>query len=88
MLPNAQLKKPKIEEKEQMTQFDDMKNNINKFVDSINDINKNKKLNSNKAIQEINTICDEIQKYVQNLRTKLLQQVYYLIIAYLFIYLR
>ena len=32
------------EEKEQMEKFDDMKKNINKFLDNTNDINKNKKL--------------------------------------------
>ena len=72
-LPNAQsnnlqASKEKIievpiflgnEEKEQLSQFDDMRNNVNKMIKHINEIET--KSNVNGVILEINKVCDSIE---------------------------
>ena len=86
LLPNAEANKEIIqtnvakvylgnEEKEQMKQFDDMKTNINKMIDNIDNINKKKKESATNIIKEINTVCDQMQTFVESLRKNLLQQV-------------
>ena len=84
-LPNAQSNinvqppKEKIiflgnEEKEQLSQFDEMKDNVNKMIKSINSIENKTKVDG--VIEEINKVCDEIVTFVEKLRKNLLQQVY------------
>ena len=97
-LPNAQSNvqplKEKIvevpiflgnEEKEQLSQFDEMKNNVNKMIKHINEIHKKSNANGVHVIQEINKVCDEIQSVVEKVRKTLLQQVYlYLCVDFCF----
>ena len=83
-LPNAKANKPenqaKIvpvlignEEKDQLSQFDDMKNNVKNMINHVNKLQN--KLNVDKVIEEINNICDDIQSRVETLRKNLLTQV-------------
>ena len=81
-LPNAKANKrdnqPKIvflgnEEKEQLSQFDDMKNNVTNMINHIHKFQN--KSNVDKVAGEINSVCDEIQSYVETLRKNLLAQV-------------
>ena len=81
-LPNAQANVQPVkeivflgnEEKEQLSQFDDMKNNVNKMMKSINAIENKSKVDG--VIEEINKVCDEMVTFVEKLRKNLLQQVY------------
>ena len=61
------------EEKEQLTQFDNMKNNVKNMMNHIHQFGK--KSNVDKIIKEINSVCDEIQSCVEKLRNNLLNQV-------------
>ena len=89
-IPNSQANKLDFvpvflghEEKEQLTQFDDMKNNIKNMINAINDIND--KCQDKKIITQINNVCDDIISFVQQLRTNLLKQVvlqYFLLCAF------
>ena len=82
-LPNSQANKPdesKIvtvflgnEEKEQLSQLDDMKNNVENIIDHINEIENKSKVDE--IIKEINNVCDEIQSYVERLRQTTVSQV-------------
>ena len=87
-LPNAQankpVNKPRVvevpvpiflgnEEKEQLSQFDKMEENVTNMMNHINKI-KNKS-NADKLVEEINSVCNEIQSYVEKLRKDLTRQV-------------
>ena len=85
-LPNAQSNQPEIqskiatmpmflgnEEKEQLSQFDDMKNNVEEMIRDINEIKT--KTNTDGVMKEINRVCDKIESFVKTLRRNLLQQV-------------
>ena len=83
-LPNAQANKsdnePKIvavlvgnEEKEHLSQFDEMKNNVQNMMNHISEVQN--KSNQDKIIQEIDNVCDKIQSFVEALRKNLLKQV-------------
>ena len=83
-LPNSQANtpdnEPKIvpilignEEKEQLSQFDDMKNNVKNMMNHINKLQNTS--NVDEVIKGINNVCDEIQSYVETLRKNLLNQV-------------
>ena len=79
-LPNADANKSQFvfvgnEEKEQMSQFESMKENINNIIKNINQINTQKNINAATIINEINTVCDQLNTLVDNLRTTLLQTV-------------
>ena len=80
-LPNAIATQPKVvkvfvgnEEKEQLTQFDEMETKINKLIENVTNINKKKKANMNNIIKEINNTCAKILTFVENLRKNLVQQ--------------
>ena len=85
-LPNAQINKSqkkqviKIylsqEEKEQMTQFNKMKQEINEMTNDINEIKCQNKSKVDKIMKEINQTCDQIQEFVEQLRNKSIQIVY------------
>ena len=94
-LPNAEANKQQMkvvkvylgnEEKEQMKQFDEMKTNINKLIDNIQDIIKKKTCDEENVIKDINTVCDQMQVYVENLRKNLLQQVIN-VFVFVFVYI-
>ena len=59
----------------QIQQFEEMQNNIKSMIDGIGDIDKDKKANVESIISEINTVCDQMQTFVESLRKDLLQQV-------------
>ena len=61
------------EEKEHLGSFDAMKNNVTKMIDTVNDIEK--KTNIENVIEEINSVCYQIQTFVENLRKNLIKQV-------------
>ena len=89
-LPNSQSNKPENEktkivpvflgneEKEQLLQFDDMKNNVENMIKNVNEI-KTKIKNVDGVIQEINDVCDKIESFVEILRRNLLQTVCYFV---------
>ena len=62
------------EEKEQLSKFDEMEKNINQMIDVTNDINNKKNNNVNNLIEEVNSVCDEMQSFVDSLRKDLLTQ--------------
>ena len=85
-LPNSQAGKPDIqpkivpvlignEEKEQLNQlqFDEMTNSVENMIHHINKLQN--KSNVDKTIEEINSVCDEIQSFVETLRKNLSKQV-------------
>ena len=81
-LPNAQANRPDNEpvsigneEKEQISQFDEMKNNVKNVMNYISQVQN--KSDVDKIIQEINDVCDKIQSFVESLRKNLLKQVSY-----------
>ena len=81
-LPNCHANKPQFvkiflgnEEKEQLKKFDDMEKNVKKMIENVNNIDKHKQTNAGNIIKEINNVCNQIQTFVENLRTKLLQKV-------------
>ena len=93
-LPNAQsniqVSEPKIvevpiflgnEEKEQLNQFDDMKNNVENMIKCVTEIKT--KMNVDNVIEEINKVCDKIESFVETLRKNLLKQVYVLIFVHM-----
>ena len=90
-LPNAQSNKPdnkpKIvevpvpmpiflgnEEKEQLSQFDEMKNNVQQMIKEIKEIQT--KSSTDGVVKQINSVCNEIESFVETLRRNLLQQAY------------
>ena len=77
---SAATAKPKIvtvflgnEEKEQLTQFDEMKNNVKNMMHGI--VKLKDKSNVDKVVQEIDSVCDKIESFVKQLRNNLLKQV-------------
>ena len=79
-LPNANANEAQIvfvgnEEKEQMSRFEEMENNVTNIINSIDEINEKKKLNVNEIIKEINNVCDEIEAVLKQVRKDLLVQV-------------
>ena len=83
-LPNSQANKPENEgklipvligneEKEQLTQFGEMENNVKNMINHIEELKT--KSNFDNVIEEINVVCDEIKSHVEELRQDLLKQV-------------
>ena len=69
------------EEKEQFSQFAEMKNNVENMIHDINEIKT--KSAANGIILGINNCCDQIQSFVEALRGDLLKQVF--VVLHLFL---
>ena len=97
-LPNSQSSKPDAEEKtkivqvpvflgneekEQLAQFGDMKNNVKNMIRNVNETTTKLK-NVDAVINEINHVCDKIESFVETLRRNFLQQVFHALFCILF----
>lgn len=85
-LPNAEINKPKPskekeivkvyltkEEKEQMIEFNTMKHTVHKMIKDIGEIKAKNKSNVTTITKEINSFCNQIQIFIEQLRAKCLE---------------
>ena len=63
------------EEKEQISKFDEMTQNIKSMLDKVKNIKQGLQTDVTKAKEDVNRVCDEMNKFVESLRENLLKNV-------------